>query len=364
MTSSTCNPAWPGSLAELSHDQLRCCFAAQGLPAWRADQVWGWLYRRRAVSFEEMTDLPKSLRKRLEAQWRLLATRVLDRRRATDGTEKLLLELADGQRVECVLLRDDRRHRTACISTQVGCAVRCAFCASGLDGLVRNLTAGEIVEQLLHLDRLLGPDERLSHVVVMGIGEPLANLEALLAALARAASREGLGIGWRRITISTVGLPGPMRRLAAHRPACHLAISLHAPDDELRNRLVPVNRRIGIAEVLDAADEYFQQTGRRVTYEYVLLAGVNDRPEHARQLALLLEGRTALVNLIPYNPVPGLAFQRPSDQAVGRFAEQLRSRGLNVQVRHRKGHRIEAACGQLRRSHCPGSPPAADRAVQ
>jgi len=343
-------------LTEFSHQALRRWFVDQGLPAWRADQVWGWLYRRRACSFQEMTDLPKNLRGQLAGWWRLLATRVVAHQRADDGTEKLLLELDDGQRVECVLLRDDRGHCTACISSQVGCPIGCAFCASGLDGLVRNLTTGEIVEQLLQLDRLLASHERLSHVVVMGIGEPLANLDALLPALGRVASPQTLGIGWRRITISTVGLPEAMRRLAHHRPACHLAVSLHAPDDELRNRLVPVNRRIGIAAILAAADEYFQQTGRRVTYEYVLLAGVNDQPEHARRLALLLKGRTALVNLIPFNPVAelldpasGLPFRRPSDQVVARFAEQLRRAGLNVQVRHRKGHQIDAACGQLRR---------------
>lgn len=349
MTGIPDNTALGTVVAELSREQLRRWFMDQGLPAWRGDQVWGWLYARRAASFASMTDLPKALRERLEKQLRLFSTRVAARQTAADGTEKLLLQLGDGQRIECVLLRGERGHRTACISTQVGCPIGCAFCASGLDGLVRNLSAGEIVEQLLHLDRLLEPLERLSHVVVMGIGEPLANLAALLPALRRVAADKGLRIGWRRITISTAGLPEGMRRLAAHRPACHLAVSLHAPDDELRDRLVPVNRRIGIAAILAAADDYFQQTGRRVTYEYVLLAGVNDQPEHARKLAALLQGRAALVNLIPYNPVAGLPFRRPAEQAVAEFAEQLRRGGLNVQVRHRKGHEIHAACGQLRR---------------
>ncbi len=356
MDSSPDNAALGTALAELSGDQLRRWFIDQGLPAWRGDQVWGWLYQRRACSFEAMTDLPKALRRRLQTQLRLFSTQVASRQAASDGTEKLLLQLGDGQRIECVLLRGERRHRTACISTQVGCPVGCAFCASGLDGLARNLSTGEIVEQFLHLDRLLRPFERLSHVVVMGIGEPLANLDALLPALRRVASDKGLGIGWRRITISTVGLPDGIRRLAASRPACHLAVSLHAPDDELRDRLVPINRRTGIAAVLEAAEDYFRQTGRRVTYEYVLLAGVNDQPAHARKLAALLKGRTALVNLIPYNPVAGLPFRQPAEQAVAEFAEQLRHGGLSVQVRQRKGHQIEAACGQLRRGQVESAP--------
>ncbi len=356
MTSTPDNQALGTALAGLSRDELRQWFVGQGLPAWRGDQVWGWLYQRQACSFDAMTDLPKALRRRLASRLRLFSTRVAAHQQAADGTEKLLLELDDGQRVECVLLRDEREHRTACISTQVGCPVGCAFCASGLDGLVRNLTSGEIVEQLLRLDRLLETDERLSHVVVMGVGEPLANLDALLPALRRVAAPEGLGIGWRRITVSTVGLPEGMRRLAAHRPACHLAVSLHAPDDELRNRLVPVNRRIPLAAVLEAADDYFQQTGRRVTYEYVLLAGVNDQPEHARKLAVLLKGRAALVNLIPFNPVAGLRFRRPDERTVAQFADRLRRGGLNVQVRQRKGHEIEAACGQLRRGQVQRAP--------
>jgi len=364
MTPAPDRPPLGIPLAEFSLEELRRWFADQGLPAWRGNQVWGWLYQRRACSFDAMTDLPKDLRTRLDAGLRLFTTRVAAHQRAADGTEKLLLELDDHQRIECVLLRDGRAHRTACISTQVGCPVGCAFCASGLDGLVRNLTSGEIVEQLLRLDRLLDADQRLSHVVVMGIGEPLANLDALLPALRRVASDEGLGIGWRRITISTVGLPEGMRRLAAQQPPCHLAVSLHAPDDELRNQLVPVNRRIGLAAVLAAADEYFEQTGRRVTYEYVLLAGVNDQPQHARKLAALLRGRAAMVNLIPFNPVAGLPLRRPAGRAVAQFADRLRRAGLNVQVRHRKGHEIEAACGQLRRGSVPEASQPGSRPVE
>jgi len=202
---------------------------------------------------------------------------------------------------------------------------------------------------MLQLGQLLADDERLSHVVVMGMGEPLANLDALLPALETASSPDGLGISARRITISTVGLPAGIRRLAEANHQYHLAVSLHAADDQLRNELVPINRKLGIASVLAAADEYFERTGRRVTYEYVLLGGLNDQPEHARRLVERLNGRPALLNVIPYNPVPGLPFRTPSSTAVSRFVEILECGGLNVKIRYRKGERIDAACGQLRR---------------
>jgi 23S rRNA (adenine2503-C2)-methyltransferase len=226
----------------------------------------------------------------------------------------------------------------------------CVFCATGMEGIVRNLTGGEILEEVLQLQRLLAADERLSHVVVMGMGEPLLNLDALLPALATVSGRQGLDISVRRITISTVGLPAGIRRLAHDNCQYHLAVSLHAANDALRNELVPANRGFGIAAILAAADEYFELTGRRVTFEYVLLADVNDRPEHARQLLQLLRGRPALINVIPYNPVPTLPYRRPSSAATARFVEILAHGGLNVNIRHRKGDRIGAACGQLRRS--------------
>lgn len=307
--------------------------------------------RRRAGSFQEMSDLPKTLRSRLAEEWHIWTMQVVARSTSDDGTEKLLLETSDGERIECVLLRDDKGHRTICISSQVGCAMGCVFCASGLDGLVRNLTQGEIVEEMLQLQRLLGPDERLSHVVVMGMGEPLANLSGLLPALETAHQSNGLGVSARRITISTVGLPAGIRRLAQVGVPYHLAISLHAPDDELRNALVPANRKVGIGPILEAADDYFRVTGRRVTFEYVLLAGLNDGQRHAQALAERLRGRAALVNLIPFNPVEGLPYRTPSPEATACFAETLAKAGLAVKVRYRKGDRIDAACGQLRRRH-------------
>jgi len=336
-------------LLDQTPEQLQAWFAEREMPGYRAAQVWRWLFDKRAAALDQMSDLPQSLRSRLAEEFRIWTTQVSAHRQADDGTEKLLLQTHDGEHIECVLLRDDRDHHTACISTQIGCAMGCVFCASGLDGLVRNLTVGEIVEQMLRLRDLLGEDQRLSHVVVMGIGEPLANLDALLPALAVATRGDALGISARRITISTVGLPGGIRRLADSGTGYHLAVSLHAADDRLRNRLVPSGRKLGVARIVAAADDYFERTGRRVTYEYVLLAGENDHPEHARQLVALLKGRPALINVIPYNPVPGLPYRTPSAATTARFVEILEQAGITAKIRYRKGQRIEAACGQLRR---------------
>jgi len=337
-------------LLEPSADALKGWLADRGLPDYRAGQIRRWLVAGRADSFDAMTDLPKDLRTQLAADFQIWTTRILQHKHCDDGTEKLLLGLADAEQIECVLLRDGPR-RTICISTQVGCAMGCVFCASGLGGVIRNLTAGEIVEQMLRLDRLLPEDERLSHIVVMGMGEPLANADRLLAALELASSPAGLGISARRITISTVGLPRVMDHLSEQRRRYNLAVSLHAPSDELRNRLVPVNEKVGLADILSAADRYFESSGRRLTFEYVLLADINDRPEHAHRLATLLGSRVALLNVIPYNPVAGLPYKTPSSHAVVRFVEILRRAGANVQVRERKGDQIDAACGQLRRAH-------------
>jgi len=317
-------------------------------PAWREKSIRRWLHGRRAESFADMTDLPARLRAQLDEATAIWTTTVVRHQVADDGTEKLLLALHDNERIECVLLRDGIR-RTVCISSQVGCAMGCVFCASGLDGVVRNLTTGEIIEQLLRLARLLPEDERLSHIVVMGMGEPLANLDRLLPALATAQDPDGLGISQRRITISTVGLPPAIDRLCAENPGYHLAVSLHAADDPLRTQLVPVNKSIGVDAVLAAADRYWQASGRRLTFEYVLLGNLNDSAEHARHLATLLGRRAVLVNVIPYNAVAGLPWEEPSDASRERFLEILRQAGINVQVRRRKGSRIDAACGQLRR---------------
>ncbi len=334
-------------LTDLSRAALAEWFRARGEAPFRADQVRRWLFGKRVTSLDEMHDVPKAARTALGEEFRLFASTILRHQKSSDGTEKLLLELQDGETLECVLMREDDRC-TVCISTQVGCGMGCVFCASGLLGVKRNLSTGEILDQILRLDRVLTPDERITNVVVMGMGEPLANLPNLLPALDTLNEKGGLGLGARRITVSTVGLPDRMRQLSEHGTPYNLAVSLHAPNDELRTKIVPVNRPIGIAAILEAADAYFDRTGRRVTYEYVLLGGVNDAPEHARELAALLRHRNAHVNVIPMNPVAVIDLHAPATPRTSTFVELLRSGGVNVTVRKRKGADIDAACGQLR----------------
>ena len=329
-------------------NELKQWLADRGERSFRLQQIEKWIYHHRATSFDVMSDLPQALREALSKEFTVRSSRVAHHHQADDGTEKLLVELADGKRIECVLLRDGVR-RTICVSSQVGCAMGCVFCASGLNGVDRNLAPFEIVNQALHLQALLPMDERLSHVVMMGMGEPLANLDHVLAALDVITSPAAFGISARRITISTVGLPVPMDRLTKSNPRYHLAVSLHAASDALRNKLVPVNDRIGIQKILAAADRYFEASGRRLTFEYVLLAGVNDSEEDAKALAAKLRGRPALLNVIPYNPVEGLPYRTPSGPAIQRFRAILENAGLTVRFRQRKGDKINAACGQLRR---------------
>jgi 23S rRNA (adenine2503-C2)-methyltransferase len=343
---NTKNPCKP-RVYELSKEALAEWCAGQGVKPFRAEQIRRWLFGKRISQFAEMHDLPLNLRNALEAEFSLFPAEVTGHQVAKDKTEKLLLKLDDGELIECVMMREDDR-RTICISTQVGCAMGCVFCASGMLGLKRNLTTGEILEQILRLDRLLPLEERITNVVVMGIGEPLANLKSLLPALESLNASGGMGIGARRVTISTVGLPEKIRELGRYGKPYNLAVSLHAPNEELRTKLVPVNNKIGIESVLDAADEYFTQTGRRVTYEYVLLGGVNDEVEHAKQLIELLKPRVAHVNLIPMNDVQELPFAEPTQPRTQRFMQMLESAGIPATVRKRKGADIDAACGQLR----------------
>lgn len=336
-------------LLDLSSQELKEWLSEHGQPAFRAKQIIHWVYQRRVSDFQEMSDLPKGLRDELEATFRIFVTQQSAVVQSQDGTDKLLVGLPDGGEVECVLLRDGSR-RSICVSSQVGCAMGCVFCASGLDGVDRNLTTGEILEQMLLLQSRLDEGERLSHIVMMGMGEPLANLDRVLGALNVARSPDGLGISPRRITISTVGLPPAIDRLAKNGTPYNLAVSLHAPNDELRSELVPVNKKVGIDAVLDAADRYFDSSGRRLTFEYVLLGGVNDSSDHARQLVKCLRHRTVLLNVIPYNPVEGLPYVTPSQASIAEFRQVLEAGGVNVKFRQRKGDDIDAACGQLRRN--------------
>ncbi len=302
------------------------------------------VFERGVLDYAEMTGLPASLRAKLAADLPILTAEVAARSTAPDGTTKLLLRFPDGAAVETVHIpsRHTGRGATLCVSSQVGCAVGCPFCASGRLGVQRNLAAHEIVEQFL-LGRSVGP---LSRSVVMGIGEPLLNYEAVRAALG--VVHDELGLGARKVTVSTVGFPERLRAIAPTRPPFQLAISLHSPDQEQRDVLVPAMAGTPIEDVLAAGDDWFAQTGREITYEVVLLGGENDSPGHAARLAERLRGRRAGVNLIPYNPVAGDAYRRPSPDAVERFRAALAVAGVVATVRWSRGLEADAACGQLR----------------
>jgi 23S rRNA (adenine2503-C2)-methyltransferase len=340
------------AVTELSDAELTELVTARGTgKPFQARQLLEWVYRHGAPTWDDCHTLPRALRETLahELAWR--GSRVVAAERSDDGCTKLLLRLRDGESIETVIIPDGDR-TTLCVSTQVGCPVACVFCASGLDGVRRNLTRGEIVEQVLHARDLLrasDPNARLTNLVVMGMGEPLLNLDNLLAALERIHDPAGLNLGARRITVSTSGYPERMRAFAdrAGHPYS-LAVSLHAADDGLRRRLVPTARAT-VAEIVAAARAYFLRRGREVTFEVVLLDGINDRPADARTLARALRGFPCTVNLIPWNPVDRIReLRRPAELRVDAFAAALRGLGISVTVRRQRGADRSAACGQLR----------------
>lgn len=334
---------------------LRQWLVDHGQARYRAEQILDWVYVKGAGTFADMTNLSKELRASLAERIDIYRAQVAADTAALDGTRKLLLRWPDGAAVETVWIPELERH-TACLSAQVGCPVGCAFCASGQEGVERNLTAGEIVEQALRVQRLIAASAepglerpvRLSNIVLMGMGEPLANYDAVLRAIRILNAPWGLGIGARKITLSTVGLPKQIRRLAGEGLQLNLALSLHAPDQKLREQLVPWGK-VPLADVLDACKYYFEQTGREVTLEYVMLDGVNMEQRHAAELARLARGLRCNVNLLRYNPVPGLPFGRPSAESAYTFQRELRDLGVNAHLRTSRGQDIEAACGQLRR---------------
>ena len=335
----------PLELAELERQELEAHLAAHGHPRFRAAQIFAWVYRRGVLDPANMTDLPSPLRAELASTCRVSTPTVLSRERSEDGTEKFLLGLSDRQRVEAVFIPDTPAD-TFCLSTQVGCAMACAFCLTGKMGLSRNLTAGEIVGQVRALLAATGLRSAYN-LVFMGMGEPLHNYEATTKAIRILADPQGLAVPPRRMTLSTVGLPAALDRLAQEPVMPNLAVSLHAPSDDLRARLVPINRKYPIADVIEACRRFPLKRRSRITFEYVLLAGVNDRPSDAARLAGLLAGLRAKVNLIPLNAAPGIPFERPSDRAIDRFAKTLADRGVIVSVRKSRGRDIRAACGQL-----------------
>ncbi len=376
-----------------SPDSLTELCRGWGMPAYRAKQVLAWVYQRGVTDPNQMTNLPQAERALLAEKIDFVLGGVLRHQLATDGTQKLLIdwslppsagqgvrdsdckpESADTARqplpvipttvtpnpktqTECVMIPAEGRspRRTACISSQIGCPVGCRFCASGLGGLDGNLTAGQIVQQVWQLGRLPGVD-RISHVVFMGMGEPLSNFSQVTRALKAITADWGLGISARRVTVSTVGLPAQIRRLAGVDLPITLAISLHAPNDALRRQLIPWAESVTIRQLMDAGRYYFDKTGREITLEYILLGGVNDQPEHARELAMVARQLRSNVNLIRYNEVAGLPYRRPTDNDVRHFQHLLRSAGVNCHIRASRGRDIAAACGQLRHEQSASSP--------
>lgn len=311
-----------------------------GEPQYRGRQIAIWIYRKGVMTFDSMTDLPKALREKLSETAIINPLQVVDVKVARDGTTKFLSKLLDEETVECVFIPHDDRE-TICVSTQVGCPIGCKFCASG-ESYWRNLTAGEIVGQVLIAKRRENPN-----IVFMGMGEPMLNFDNLVKAIKLL--NEEVGIGARRMTVSTVGIVQGIRKLAQLGMQVNLAVSLHAPNDELRRALIPA-KLPPVSEILKACWEYFQATKRRITFEYVLLKGVNDKVEHAIELSRLLKGLPCHVNLIPYNPTVS-EFERPSESAIERFKQVLSKQGITATVREERGTEIKGACGQLRRQH-------------
>lgn len=330
-------------------EELRAALAPHGIPRFRAAQIADGIYRHGAVSFDAITNLPKSLRAQLTEHFTVQRPTVVKRLHSADGaTIKLLYAFADGQTAETVLMRHPYGN-AVCVSTQAGCAMGCAFCASTLHGLVRNLTRGEIAAQAIGIaDFLRQEGARVDTIVVMGAGEPLENYDNVVGALRLLHEDYVLGLGYRGITLSTSGIVPGIERLADEGIPISLAISLHAPTDELRSRIMPVNRRYPLADVLRAARHYAARTKRRVTYEYILIRDVNDGVREAEQLAALLRDRLASVNLIPINPVAERSLHRPSSNAIRRFQRVLEERHITVTLRREMGTDIRAACGQLR----------------
>ena len=336
----------PVDLAELERPELEAALEDRGHRRFHARQIFRWMYRRGVNDVSLMTDLPRNLRDEIAKDFSLTTPTIVLRETSADGTEKFLLCLADGRQLESVFI-PDTPSMTFCISTQVGCAMACAFCLTGKMGLVRNLTAGEIVGQVRVLATALDMRDTTFNIVLMGMGEPLHNYDETMKALRILVDEHGFAMNPRRITLSTVGLLPALERLAAEPVMPNLAISLHAPTDAQRGELVPLNKKYGVQEIVDACKRFPLGKRSRITFEYVLLAGVNDSPEDARKLAKLLAGVKAKVNIIPLNAAPGIPFERPSDQTIDRFAEIVAERHILVSVRKSRGRDIRAACGQL-----------------
>ncbi|MBR0638553.1 MULTISPECIES: 23S rRNA (adenine(2503)-C(2))-methyltransferase RlmN [Bacillus] len=320
----------------------------QGEKPFRAAQIFEWLYEKRVTSFDDMSNLSKDLREKLKDQFAITTLKTVIKQTSQDGTIKFLFELHDGYTIETVLMRHEYGN-SVCVTTQVGCRIGCTFCASTLGGLKRNLEAGEIVAQVLKVQQALDEtDERVSSVVIMGIGEPFDNFDEMLAFLKIINHDNGLNIGARHITVSTSGIIPKIYQFADEQMQINFAVSLHAPNTEIRSRLMPINKAYKLPKLMEAIEYYIQKTGRRVSFEYGLFGGVNDQVHHAEELADLLKGIKCHVNLIPVNYVPERDYVRTPREQIFLFEKTLKERGVNVTIRREQGHDIDAACGQLR----------------
>lgn len=338
---------------DFTFDQLQVWLNQQGEPAFRAGQIFDWLYVKRANHFQDMSNLSKPFRQKLEDEFKFVTLTEITNLKSQDGTYKFLFGLHDDHAIETVIM-NHKYGNSVCVTTQVGCRVGCTFCASTLGGLKRNLTAGEIVAQVVAAQKILDKTgERVHSIVVMGTGEPFENYEATMAFLRIMIHEKGLNIGQRHITVSTSGIVPGIYRFADENTQINLAISIHAPNDALRSKLMPVNRRFPFEEVMQALKHYQLKTGRRITFEYALIGGINDKVEHAKELADVLKRMELLahVNLIPVNHVPERNYVRTPRNEIFAFWRLLQDRGINVTIRREQGHDIAAACGQLRAQH-------------
>ncbi|ASA96250.1 ribosomal RNA large subunit methyltransferase N [Anoxybacillus flavithermus TNO-09.006] len=336
------------SIYSMRLEDLQSWIEQQGEKPFRATQIFEWLYKKRVTSFEDMTNIPKALRERLDEHFVITTLKTLVQQTSKDGTMKFLFELHDGYSIETVLMRHDYGN-SICVTTQVGCRIGCTFCASTLGGLKRNLQAGEIVAQVVKVQKALDEtNERVSSIVVMGIGEPFDNYDELIKFLKIVNHPKGLHIGARHITVSTSGIIPKIYKFADENMQINFAISLHAPNTELRSKLMPINRAYKLPELMEAVRYYIEKTGRRVTFEYGLFGGVNDQIEHAEELAELIKGLKCHVNLIPVNYVPERNYVRTPREQIFAFEKTLKKHGINVTIRREQGHDIDAACGQLR----------------
>ncbi len=328
--------------------ELKNWLAGENEPLFRASQLLEWVFQKKSCSFEEMTNLPKALRIKLQENFLFPALTLAKIEDSKDQeTIKFLWKLPDGMLVESVLICSGER-RTACVSSQVGCNARCAFCASGKEGLKRNLDQGEILEQALHMNRYLQKNgEKLTNVVFMGMGEPLENYDAVIGAIRGLIDPKRFHLSQRRITVSTVGVVEGIEKFKSEGLKVNFVLSLHAPNQHVRKKIIPYARKYPLEDVLDAMQSYSKETGRDITYEYILIAGINDQEEHAKELAKLLSQKQCSVNLIPYNPVEGLKLKRPEPSDIERFRETLCNLGVKTTWRYTKGKDIAAACGQL-----------------